>query len=337
LDELRGTSRGVTIGTINGNRPLRELVDESAFIGGPPCEGFAHNGCQLGELDPRSQSYLVIATWIVEWAKRGVLKWYAIENSSEIGPGGRHALFGLKMIDYFREHIPGFHHSVENSRLVSFLPHVRNRAWVRGIRKDLTTGIAVPPIIQRLGDGPVPLHEVLDETMDNVDGASLTTPKKRANFKAYLKKINEDKANKTILPSAKYAVFDVDRAFSRVWCTQMFIDVVPSLRKKGPEYMVVSLGDGDADPVGARVCRILSIEERFTLQGHSPKLLVQAGFKKTMALLATGNAYALPMVAAAVLPLMEACHATSNAHAHARALPSAADDNKRRRVAYDID
>ena len=84
---------------------------------------------------------------------------------------------------------------------------------------------------------------------------------------------------------------------------------VPPLRCKGPEFLLCSLAcvdfDGKLLPTQDRkgVFRMLSLQERLKCQGHPE--YKRHMFGKTSLMKATGNAYAIPAVASALLPVLE--------------------------------
>lgn len=91
---------------------------------------------------------------------------------------------------------------------------------------------------------------------------------------------------------------------------------VPPLRCKGPDFLIISVArvavSGalyPSDANGSNACdgvfRMLADSERLACQGYMDVDNMSAMFQKTHLRRATGNAYAIPSVAAVVIPLLE--------------------------------
>ena len=83
----------------------------------------------------------------------------------------------------------------------------------------------------------------------------------------------------------------------------MIFDMIPTIRVRGPDYFLLSTEDLHLPWYRKRICRYLAESERFALQGH-PVEAVNAMSGKTIARKATGNAYAVPMLAQVLLPML---------------------------------
>lgn len=97
---------------------------------------------------------------------------------------------------------------------------------------------------------------------------------------------------------------ELDRNPLREYGGSVSFDSVPALRTGGPKVFIVSLCDLSSGWEKQKFHRFLAVEERFSLQGHDPKL--KGHFKtNTGAMKATGNAFNVVQVACMVAPLLE--------------------------------
>ena len=134
----------------------------------------------------------------------------------------------------------------------------------------------------------------------------ITAAGRGKNLKDY---ISEIKADMIDGKAGKLAIFEIDRAFDKVYRKTLKYDQIPTLRTHGPDYFMISCDDVtpsdlDNDDVEKRVCRYLQKSDRYKLQGHEA-FLAQSSTQR-LAFHLTGNAYATPMVGAVALPMIEA-------------------------------
>ena len=129
------------------------------------------------------------------------------------------------------------------------------------------------------------------------------TAKQRANLYAYKQIIVRARdAPGSKVRSVLLAAFEMDRAPAAIFGPVVTYGAVPPLRTRGQAVFVISVADAEAMmPV---VSRLLTLEERMRLQGHRGELAAE--FSRTTAARVTGNAYAVPMLARVVVPLMAA-------------------------------
>ena len=186
--------------------------------------------------------------------------------------------------------------------LGDYSPSIRNRLWIRGLRLDvLTRG-------QQLLDLPKPyvfevnlsLKDFLDADEPNIDMAKIKGLGRRSNLDYYESKIWDDMMAGE---AGTIAIIDIDRAPSRAYKTVLMYDIVPPLRCKGPSYFLISTGDLHLQRADRQYFRFLTDAERYKLQGHDPNLhaVMRSG---NFSLRVTGNAYAVPMVGAVVVPIL---------------------------------
>lgn len=146
----------------------------------------------------------------------------------------------------------------------------------------------------------VKLSDLLLSGIPNMHVEELTTENRKANLAKYIEKLRD--LLPTLPATTELAIFDIDRAHNKAWSSQISFDVVPSLRTKGPEYFIVSVRDLDKPLSERRFFRLLAEGERFLLQGHPSDHSELCG--KTFLRFLAGNAFAVPMVASVVGPLL---------------------------------
>ena len=126
------------------------------------------------------------------------------------------------------------------------------------------------------------------------------TPKRLRNYQSYITKINTDIANGR---QAEIATIELDRPGTN-WSQSLRYDCSISLRCQGPEIFVLSLYDLDKDPLDRDFHGWLTNNERFRLVGHKGEYHCDFHSQRASRT-ATGNAYTMPMMAAAVVPLID--------------------------------
>ena len=287
------------------NVPKESLVDVDGWISGPPCQPWAGNGFRKGRLDPRAQCF-VRSVEAIEYlgSERQSLTFFALENSPNIDKkckDGSQLTFADEMVFRLKLALPNFIIDTVIVSLCPALPHDRTRWWLRGMRRDLCIrpwSCKLPPVL----DLPVrvKLIDLLDPNLRNIPASSMTA-KRAANVVQYMELLRAKKPE--LDPTVELAVFDIDRAIGKKWPAQIRYDVVPALRTKGPEYFIVSIRDVEEPLPKRKFFRLLTDSERFALQGHPVE---HARFCKSRVVtrMVTGNAFAVPMVAAVVGPLM---------------------------------
>ena len=134
--------------------------------------------------------------------------------------------------------------------------------------------------------------------MRNVPFENLST-KRKANYLAYVAKIEKDI---TADAAGQIAVIELDRK-SVGWSQQLSYDACISLRVKGPELFIMSIYDWQKDPMLRDYHGWLPEQARFPLQGHDPRYR-NSFTSQNASRAASGNAYAVPMLAAHLIPLV---------------------------------
>jgi site-specific DNA-cytosine methylase len=281
-----------------------DLVDADMLVAGPPCEPWAASGKRLGENDCRSQYYWVTVDIIVTLARRGCLKVVVVENSpcimEESSSSTIMLSFADKVLRRLKEDVPFFcfEYTVSDLKQTG-LPHGRSRAWLRGIhRKYLADEVSLPPPI--LYNVSVALSDILIATLPNIAESQISTEAKRRGMVFYKSRVLQDRSEGR---SGTIAVVDLDRRPHMKFAISLTYDFVPTLRKKGPDFFVMSVADLHEPESQRKVFRYLADQERFLLQGHR-SVLHQLMPNKTMSRRCTGNAYPVPMLASVLSPLL---------------------------------
>ena len=293
----------VTVADVRGSHLL---------IGGGPCPPWSDNGSHLGMQDPRAQYSMKFIDLIIDTALDGHLLGFAFENSKNIfrvmdGDDMSFAEWAFKRME---QRIPFFKVGGLVYRLSDMMPKTRDRGWLRGLRLDILMAqdriLNLPPTIKDLHIRTPRVEQFLDPDIPNIKLRSITAEGRSKNLKDYIKTIKADmKKGK----AGSLAVFEIDRAFDRVYRKTLKYDVIPTLRTHGPDYFMISCDDVapkdlDNDKVEKRVCRYLQESDRYSLQGHEASL--GKSTTQRFAFHLTGNAYATPMVGAVTLPMIEA-------------------------------
>ena len=301
--------------------PLDALEPCDGLVSGPPCTPWAHNGKRLGKADPRSQVFERVVEWIMHLALTGGLWFFLLENSTNIA-----AKVHDEKIPYIEEvkarleaRMPDWVIDLSFSSLESFIPHKRSRCWLRGLRRDMLPGSvqSIPAPLACIGVGPVPLEHLLEAGLEVFPPEAMTTTKKMENTTLYLSEI-EAMVRANPNHQHRIAVFDPCRAQGKKWKVRVHYDVVPALRTSGPWYFVVSLWDWDSAVQDKAIFRFLTLGERFLLSGHRSEYSKFSS--KRLAARMTGNAYAVPMLTAAMAPVLttagQSLHQGSDAEGH---------------------
>ena len=282
------------------------------LIGGGPCPPWSDNGSRLGMQDPRAEFSMKFIDLVIDAALDGHLLGFAFENSKNIfylqdGDDMSFDEWAFKRMD---KKIPFFKVGGLVYRLIDIMPKSRDRGWIRGLRLDiLMRGSCISNLPQPIKDLQMQrpcVEQFLDPDIPNIKLSQITAAGRAKNLKDY---ISEIKADMIDGKAGKLAIFEIDRAFDKVYRKTLKYDQIPTLRTHGPDYFMISCDDVtpsdlDNDDVEKRVCRYLQESDRYKLQGHEA-FLAQSSSQR-LAFHLTGNAYATPMVGAVALPMIEA-------------------------------
>lgn len=276
-----------------------ELEDADGLTTGAPCQGWAGAGNRKSIFDDREDVFTAVVKWVMELGWRGCLLFFAIENSSNIMDKrcGLRTSYADQVIGMLRASIPFFEITVDVQNVKELHPHQRNRAWVRGMMRDLLYGQPIPrPMLTT----PVALEDLLLKGVPNMKASDISTEVKRKVYARQLERIKEDVENQR---AGRVATFETGRDPTNLFSAKIFYDCTPALRTKGPEIFLMSTWDINKPEMERAFHRPLHDRERFLLQGHSADLLDMFP-DKTSAWAACGNAYAVPQLASMVAPML---------------------------------
>jgi hypothetical protein len=300
LDAERGTSRHlqVRVGEVKGDmllHPTNALTPCVAAVGGPPCGPFSPGGKRKQDDDERADCFWKFIDEIIHYARSGSLQFFCVENSHLICK--REA---KRVIEKLSVDAPCLAVACYKVQLEPFLPSHRPRAFIVGSTIELLGGSAVPKPITDFGCEAVRLADILDKEWTAINVSTLQA-KQNANYCMYMQRIERDKCSGKAIED-DIAIFDIDRAAGKRWAMTLCYNKVPAMRLRGPKYAVVTV-DKAGVPVGTTRQSFISNSERFKVLGYGED--ISSKFSKDFGRRATGNAYALPQIAAVVIPVME--------------------------------
>ena len=263
----------------------------------------------MGKQDKQSRVFLRAVDQIIALATDGSLTFCALENSPNIGTvlPGEKTSFLSDMLDRLNAALPGWSFDVHISSLSDWWPMSRKRLWLRGVDKLLLGDSEELPEPALMRDLKVSLEELLEKDVPNMQPKCLNTVKRKKNLRDYTRRIKTE-YNSALLerrePPGKIAIFEIDRALDKKFGGVLLYDTVPSLRVNGQDLFIASVKDVvEGTPIKRRAFhRLLTVRERFLLQGHPAD--DASKFSKALGKFATGNAFAVPMVASVVGPLV---------------------------------
>ena len=268
---------------------------------GPPCPPWAGGGKKLGANDPRAGVFLAVVRACVALIKAGDLLACVLENVVGIThkQRGDDMSFLDKVVTILREEVPEFHWAVARLCAREYcLAQERTRIFLRGIRRHIC-GEGVPEPLPPFGSKR--LQEFLTPAVPPVKRAELTENMQK-NLRDAQTKIREMLRARRAAAEDVF-VFPLDRADDKVFKRQVCLNCTPTLTTCNT-YLFVSDARIDAEDAERAYFRFLLPEERFVLQGF-PGGIAKHFPTKGLQLQASGNAYPVPLMAAALAPLLE--------------------------------
>jgi hypothetical protein len=290
-------------------KALVGLADSDGLIAGPPCPPWSNQGNRLGTSDCRASVYDRVVEWIVELACRGCLLWFAVENVpgilKKLETQGDRSYMEIVVGKLLRE-IPFFQvwHRLVTDADIGL--QARERVWLLGLRKDVIKHGPLPSVMSTVGVPPTQLMQLLHPDMPNESGDELPTKtmaKNLCDYKAAIRTLVGKKSGEF-----RIAVFDVDRAFEKGWAPRVLFDRLPTLTTKNRYLFLLSVTDMDMSYGDMMFHRMLTVEERFAVQGHSPDLAQHVSLALGMKL--TGNAFPVTMLERVLMPMLERVEAS---------------------------
>ena len=270
-------------------------------IGGPPCPPWAGNGNRRGVDDARAQVFLQIVRAVAAFAKCGELQAAVLENVAGIMHKQRgEESFMSKLLAILKEEVSEFLWDVSTLKARNYmLAQDRTRIFLRGIRNDLRPSGQVPPCLAPFGERS--LREFLAVGLPCVDRKELT--------KCMAQNLRDSQAQlRKLLQAGKISedslvCYPLDRADDKTYKRQICVDRTPTLTTSNT-YLFVSDMHVDAEDQGRSFFRFLLPEERLVLQGF-PKSICNSLQSSALQVQAAGNAYPVPLIAAALHGLMD--------------------------------
>ena len=280
---------------------LDDIEDSDGLVCGAVSKGFSAAGNRLAADDVRSNVYVKIVEWIVKMAKKGCLKWFAVENSDGVLKrlNGNEPFVKRILMELLTE-IPFFALDV-NVVQSKFKCEAmsRIRPWVSGLRRDFLIDNFMPEIQTRLSFKK-DIFLFLNETLTNVTGPELSTAQRQKNLEDYEQHIKTFKAH--YMSIGKVAFFELDRSWGAKSTPQVLVDTCPSIRTRRQSVFMISIADIEKPPHQRRINRLASLSERFLFQCFRADYARVSG--KTASNRCAGNAFPVPMAAAITWPLI---------------------------------
>ena len=205
-----------------------------------------------------------------------------------------------KFVRILRTWIPQFVWSVDTLCLESYrLCQSRTRVFLRGVRKILAE--SVPPPLKPWGYGN--FRDSLGG-FPNAELSELTRPQQR-NLKAYERKIKE------MVRAGKLSMEDIvtvalDRSQDGVFQQGIYRNKAPTFTCRNRYMFLISVKDvvGNREYSEFEFFRFIVVAERLALQGFEPEILNELD-TTALALKASGNAYPVPLIIAALHPILK--------------------------------
>ena len=269
---------------------------------GPPCPPWAGNGNKKGVEDFRAKAFLAIVNIVASLAKCGELQAAILENVQGIlhRQGGEES-FMSKLLHILQEEVQEFLWQVDTLKAVDYkLAQDRTRVFLRGIRSTLCPSGAVPPPLPPFG------HRVLTDflaSMPCVDRKKLTKcmAQNLKDSQEQLRKLLQEGR----LVETDVVCFPLDRADGKTYKRHISVNRTPTLTTSNSYLFVSDMKVGLPDQKRTHF-RFLHPHERFVLQGFNVEVAEQFASSQALQVKAAGNAYPVPLIGAAMAPLLAA-------------------------------
>ena len=269
---------------------------------GPPCPPWAGNGNKKGVEDFRAKAFLAIVNIVASLAKCGELQAAILENVQGIlhRQGGEES-FMSKLLHILQEEVHEFLWQVDTLKAVDYkLAQDRTRVFLRGIRSTLCPSGAVPPPLPPFG------HRVLTDflaSMPCVDRKKLTKcmAQNLKDSQEQLRKLLQEGR----LVETDVVCFPLDRADGKTYKRHISVNRTPTLTTSNSYLFVSDMKVGLPDQKRTHF-RFLHPHERFVLQGFNVEVAEQFASSQALQVKAAGNAYPVPLIGAAMAPLLAA-------------------------------
>lgn len=204
-----------------------------------------------------------------------------------------------KLVTCLQAEIPEFLWGISVLKAKDYLlAQDRTRVFLRGIRSSLCPNNEIPAVLPAFGHKT--LKDFLAQGQPPVNRESLTICMKKnlADAQIQLKEF----LAKGQLEGDDLVCYPLDRANEKKYKRQVCKNKVPTLLT-GNGYLFVSDVQVDKPDHERAIFRLLMPEERFTLQGF-PACIASSFQSSALQIKASGNAYPVPLIGAALLPLV---------------------------------
>jgi site-specific DNA-cytosine methylase len=302
---LNASDEETHVGSIPGDVlkiPLNDITPSHILVVGPPCPPWAGQGNANSVDDARAMVFEQMLRWIMHMAFCGTLLVVTIENVPGIKMKlrGREAYIDV-VLETLRKEVPAFVWDIVTLRLENYgIPHIRERVFVRGMRK--TFGTVLPPPLPPLPRKPE-LREFLDMSLPHTPRSSLPYAK-RQNLRDIEREVKVMLKTSNLLDGFPLVVTSIDRSIDKIFPQRICINLVPTLSTTNEWLHVQSTHDMEKNDEDREIFRLLHLVERLPLQGLSKSLASLLGDSRLI-LKATGNTYSPPLVAAALCPILD--------------------------------
>ena len=279
------------------------LEKPDALCSGPPCPPWAGLGNKGSQNDPRARVFERVLQWVMLFIKTGSLLFCVLENV----PGILHRIKGQpsfmsRVLTTLQEECSEFSWEVFRMKATDYgLPQSRIRVFLIGVRRALF-GERVPPPMPPWGRNPQ-LKDFLSFEAANTARDSLT-PNMKANLTEHEHRLKA-MLRRGALNATDIISVCLDRAYGKVFKPRFYTNKIPTLTTNNQYIFLMSLDFGKPDHARA-LFRWLLPAERFILQGFPVECAQQ--LPRSLQVKACGNAYPVPLMAAALTPIVQELH-----------------------------
>ena len=265
----------------------QQLCDSEGYVAGPSCPPWSRGGLRNGVLDERSGVFEAVLKQIHYLAvDRDCLKWFVIENTSEIMNRRNGDAPFIKTVMKRLCVLLGKGWSIQPHIVQTsdyWLPQERKRVYIIGMHPLLAQfgGIQMPPVAP-LGSKPS-ISEFLDCNWDVQLSMANRSPTQQNNIAVSSALLNSSGALHPI-SNRSLVIFDASRNHEAVWRIPLRVDVCPPLCTSNNPLYIYGPGAPDKVPLEGRG---LSVDERARLCGVVPSSIAHLG--KCQRVKALGN------------------------------------------------
>lgn len=275
------------------------------LVSGPPCPPWATCGKRNGTCDARAGVFAAVLKMMVAWIQHGWLIGVVLENV--MGTMQGEDAFMKKVCRTLQEQVTEFAWNIDVLAAKDYkLAQNRCRVFLRGMRREWCGG-QIPPPVAPLGSRT--LVEFLDPRAPHTCDDELTRNMQN-NLSSVEAKVVADQAE-GLLDGVVVVMFHVDRDQTKRYLSGYMKDICYTLTTANKYLFVLSVPDIKLPRCKRAFCRFLSPGERLVLQGFPPDTAKHLGNDESLIAKAAGNAYPVPLIAAALKPMIQAIASSS--------------------------